>query len=288
MTPLTHLIARLSLLTLLLVTSIYAGRPVTSFPFIEQFNENNYDDIIWVSGNASHEWVSNQGWQGSGAAKFYPNTIDNNYMGLGQFTHFNNNEGVVQLNIRFLVYYGSDWEPGGDQNKVVIMNRTSDLQYEDAQTRIMLVSRTPDAAHPTWRSFGICEDSCIYEGGGANLDGVEPEFKIDNPPEGRKEEWISVELEANTQTGTIKLYIYTQDGTLSASHLEHSMEQRSYPFRYIDILGGYNNDQAVASTNNYYMIDELVIDDHYIGPPAGFVSNAFANTVSPLLYLLDF
>lgn len=236
-----HSIQILILITvvLLIPTTAYCDdRHVTSFPFAENFNENNYQDLIWVTNGASHEWVNTQGWQGSGAAKFFPNTADNAYMGLGQFTHFNNNQGVEQLNVRYVVYYGSEWNPGGQQNKVVVMNRSSDPEYNDQQSRPMLVTIADDPGNPTWRSFGVCGgEGCAYEGGQNWPDGTDS-FKIANPPLGRAGEWVSVEMEANTTTGEVKVYIHTRDGELSGVYAQYMLEELGYPFRYIDrVLG---------------------------------------------------
>ncbi len=274
---LSDITARLMLKCMIVVTLLFTSTAafsealVTSFPFAENFDADNYENIVYTDKGARHEWKSNEGWQGSGAAKFYPNTTDNGYMGLGQFTHFNNNQGVEQLNVRFLVYYGSEWNPGGHQNKIVIMNRSSDPEYDNQQGRPMLVSIADDPENPSWRTVGVCgSELCAYEGGLNWPDGNDS-FKITPPPEGRTGEWVSVEMEANTRTGEVKVYIHTRDGELSGVYAHYMLEELGYPFRYIDIIGGYNNDQAVSSPNNYYMIDELEINDSYIGPPAGFL-----------------
>ena len=50
---------------------------------------------------------------------------------------------------------------------------------------------------------------------------------------------------------------------------------------YVDIIGGYMNHGAVQQDpENYFMIDELKIDDHYIGPPAGFNAQSQATAAS--------
>ena len=51
---------------------------------------------------------------------------------------------------------------------------------------------------------------------------------------------------------------------------------------YVDIIGGYMAPNDRADPNNYFMIDELVIDSRRIGPPAGF-SNAAARPAAPAL-----
>jgi hypothetical protein len=40
---------------------------------------------------------------------------------------------------------------------------------------------------------------------------------------------------------------------------------------YVDIIGGYFHAGSEDDPGSYFLIDELVIDDGYIGPPTGFL-----------------
>ncbi len=104
----------------------------------------------------------------------------------------------------------------------------------------------------------------------------------------RSSEWISVELEANTRTGMIKLYIDTQDGALSGLYVAAYMDDTGPggTWSYVDLIGGYMNWGNVrADPENYFMLDEIVIDDSYIGPPSGFRRRYDGSSESPDLSL---
>jgi hypothetical protein len=110
-------------------------------------------------------------------------------------------------------------------------------------------------------------------------------FRIGNGPLARHEEWISIEAEANIETGDINLYVHTQDGVHSGLLTSQNFEwpytgldvapenPTNTVWAYIDILGGYWNEAIPADPNNYFMIDEFKIDTRYIGPPVGFLAD---------------
>jgi hypothetical protein len=99
---------------------------------------------------------------------------------------------------------------------------------------------------------------------------------IGDPPLAREEEWISVEFEANTTTGMIRLYVDTQDGALSGLYVERAMDDTGPggTWSYIDLVGGYMAQAVQADPDNYYRIDELAVGSQRIGPPAGFVGSS--------------
>jgi hypothetical protein len=269
----------------LLTPSIaFCERYVSSLPAVETFDLNNYQDIIWLTtdNGATHEWVSDGGWNGTGAAKFHPPTTGDGRSGLGQFTHINNSQGTEQLNIRFLVYHGREWDRMRTNNKVAIMNRT------DGYARPMLGEVTSNQA----RTYTPCDNTvCMYENGTNWPDGTET-FTIGDQPENREEEWISVELEANVVTGVMRLYIFTQDGEHNGVYVEQTLSespvgQGTPLLNYIDIIGGWFNAGTPYHTDTYYMIDELVIDDSYIGPPDGFADSSDQDPGSQPLQLTE-
>jgi hypothetical protein len=96
-------------------------------------------------------------------------------------------------------------------------------------------------------------------------------LRVGDPPY-RQEEWISVELEQNTTTGVINLYVFTQDGTLSGLYTTQNMETGG-TWSFVDIIGGYFGSGGTNNIGNYFIIDELAIDNKYIGPPVGFSDN---------------
>jgi hypothetical protein len=255
----------------LVPSTAFCERLLDSLPMTEDFNHDNYQDIVESRPSATkgsrHEWVSDGGWQGSGAAKFFPSPVNDAYAGLRGFNQIYGSTGSEQINVRFLIYHGSEFYKLSHVNKVVIMNRA------DGWDRPMLLGWDMDG---TWRTYGICDDSCRF-GSGGNWPQPGDRFKIGPSPH-RSGEWISVEFEANVRTGVQKLYIDTQDGELSGLYVEKTFthDPTGDPLLHaVDVIGGYFNMGSAAHPDNYYMIDELVIDDGYIGPPDGFVDQYY-------------
>lgn len=243
-----------------------AERIIRSLPHSENFDSNNYPEAIWLTGGARHTHMPSAGWRG-GAARFFPPTTAQNYSGLGQFI-FNLPTVPEQLNVRWLIYHGSTWRENASGEKLIIMNRNGN------RGRPMIILRESTSGGQTWETLGACDGTvCRYEGGDYWPDGTD-RLKIGNSPVAREQEWISVEFEANTRTGMIRLYVDTQDGDLSGLYIERPMDDTGPGgvWAYIDIIGGFFNNASTADANNFFMVDELVIDSRKIGPPAGFTS----------------
>lgn len=245
----------------------HAERIIRSLPHTENFDSSAYEsDIVWLTGGARHTHMPNDGWRG-GAAKFFPPTTGQNYSGVGQFI-FNMANIPEQINVRWLIYHGSTWREYGAGEKLIILNRNGN------RGRPMIILRESSSGGQTWETMGACDGTvCRYEGGDFWPDGTD-RLKIGNPPVAREEEWICIEFEANTRTGMIRLYVDTEDGDLSGLYIERPMDD-SGPggtWAYVDIIGGFFNLASRADPNNYFMLDELVIDSRRIGPPEGFGS----------------
>jgi len=262
----------LILLLILWSSGASAGRNI-SLPFEEKFDTFSYQDFIWITSGATHSWESNGGWRG-GAARFTPPAGDlEGYSGLGQFTGL----GGTQINVRFLIYYGSAYvENENLQNKVIIINR-------GAQQRPMIISRI----YNDWMTFGACDGTtCRYEGGDFWPNGVE-RFRVGNPPN-REMEWICIEFEANSVTGIINLYVHTQDGVLTGLNVSQQMAVAGDQFSFVDIIGGFFHAGGVPNANNYFKIDELAISNSYIGPPPGFVTTSARRPARPKnIYIIE-
>jgi hypothetical protein len=269
---------------------------ITSFPYELKFDANDYGNALFVrtEDGATHEWRRDAGWSG-GAAKFTPNTLsDNSYMGLGQFTFFNYPQ--ERIHIRYLVKFGTAWDPGNGNVKMAVVARPEpgvDNPDMQARERPMLgLSRLVEGS-PPYRTF------CAAGGGGFRCHNATNEYPWPSgndplkvgPPSVGVDEWISVELEASTVPGEpVKVYIYTQDGRVAYGegnpYATYDLHYHGRPFRYIDIIG-YNNGVAPNSDpNNYYMVDELRVDTHYIGPPDGFVEGADPSPSSENSYIM--
>jgi hypothetical protein len=256
----------------------FGAAHATSLPFEETFDTSGYaNDYVRITGGATHQWLPNGGWRG-GAARFTPPTVDQQYSGLGQFTGLNtSNAPFKQLNVRFLIYHGRTYAsltPG--RNKLLILNRV-DPQTNERATRAILTEWKYDSR---WVTYGPCHNIvCIYEGGDNWPTGSE-RYRLGTGPSERSEEWISVEFEADILSGEINLYIHTQDGVHNGLYVSQSMDvDENAPndlqtvWQYIDMLGGYFNYSSPSDPDNYFMFDELRIDNQYIGPPAGFLAD---------------
>lgn len=266
------LMPRLSAMALMAACLLVVAKPasaerhVRSLPHVETFDTNAYqNDIVWVQQGATQTWMPSGGWRG-GAAKFTPVLSGEGMSALGQFMLSGLNPVPAQINIRFLIYHGATWNQYGPGNKLVIMNRSGN------GGRPMIITRHMGTGTGRWETWGACDGTvCRYEGGDFFPDGTDT-LRIGNATGARERQWISVEFEANTTTGMIRLYVDSQDGALSGLYVERHMDDTGAGgvWSYIDTIGGYMAPAERADPENYFMIDELTIDSRRIGPPAGF------------------
>lgn len=256
-----------SVAAMLGATESRAERILSSLPHVENFDANTYGDAVWTTQGATQTWMPTGGWRG-GAAKFTA-PLAEGYSGLGQFLLSGMATRPEQLNVRFLIYYGSTWQEYGPGGKLIIMNRDGN------QGRPMVIIRDWTESAGTWETWGACDGTvCRYQGGDFWPDGTDRLRVGNRSMNARENEWISVELEANSRTGMIRLYVDTQDGALSGLYVERYMDDTGPGgvWSMIDIIGGYMNSGSTRQDpENYFMIDELKIDSRRIGPPAGFV-----------------
>ena len=257
-------------------TTASAARTIRSLPFSENFNSNNYSDLVWITQGATHTWVSTAGFNGSGAARFTgPNA--EGYAALGQFI-FGMSTIPEQINARFLVWHGRLWHELGAGGKLMILNRNG------VSGRPMIIAT--DFTDGNYESWGACDGTVCEHGGGDFWPNGNEALKLGDRTLGggrRSNEWISVELEANTRTGMIKLYIDTQDGAMSGLYVQKYMDSGlGGTWSMIDLIGGYMNWGNVRSDpENYFMIDELVISSTRIGPPANFRTSTSVRPNAP-------
>jgi len=275
------------LIVLATAFNTFAGRSI-SLPFNEDFDTNNYSDLVWVSGGATHTWTEDGCWSG-GCAKLTPPTscAVSGRAALGDFTDFSSD----QLNIRLLVKFGPTWastasscagEGFGDKfmdafqsdNRRMLVGWLRD-------TRISGVDNYP---------FGLCISSsdtlynCDSAGGGIPpCDYWSPSGKYTTGGCGYdrfhvggghstdyKNQWISIEVEL-TRNNYNRIYIYTQRGEFAGEYVRTAGTSSDNPWNYLRYIGGYyNQDHPTADADTYMMFDELVISSSYIGPPAGF------------------
>ena len=93
------------------------------------------------------------------------------------------------------------------------------------------------------------------------------------------EEWVCIEQEKNFNNGTMAMYVWTQDGTWSGKVYEVDTTLESGSERRTSAIGAY---LELTHTNQYFIIDELIIADEYIGPPAGFLTTPSGPTTSTM------
>lgn len=240
------------LLLSVLVTASQAANAgiVTSLPYEEQFDSDAYQSTLtWTSQGATHQWLPTAGWQGGGAAKFTPPTQSQGYSGLGSIELAN---ATNQLNVRFLIYWGARYtiDSSFEGNKWMIANRVSGLDDD------RLIAMQHSYLESQWQP-GICQNiECTYR--------TDNKFNIGE----WTGQWVSVEIEGIIDSGVMRIYLTTLDGTYNdALYLDVSNPMRTSQWNMIQIIGGYFNGGAIAGEDNYYLIDELRIDTQHIGPP---------------------
>ncbi len=102
------------------------------------------------------------------------------------------------------------------------------------------------------------------------------ELAVDRAPVGFD---IPVDFQGSSASFTIhhaysKLYIHTRDGAFAGEY--HTVAQWDTGafgnIAYFDVLGGYFGPGVDMGEEGWFMLDRLRLDDHYIGPPEGFVN----------------
>ncbi len=275
------MVKKLLFIILFLVLCMNLGFSITvnSLPYLQSFDSDAYtSSMVWVTDGATHQWLSNGGWNG-GAAKLTPvytpsNLVDGQgYSGIGSFYFSDQIVSSPILSARWLIYYGADYQRYAGGNKLTIFVR-------DQGDRPMIITRRVGGETGEFpRTYGSCDGTvCWYEGGDYWPTGSET-FLVG---EGyRAEEWISVEFEANTQTGEINIYLTTQDGEFNDDlYVSQTMDTLGGDWTYIDLIGGYMATATQITADTYFLIDEIVIDNQHIGPPVGFVGSS-GGTISP-------
>ena len=246
-----------------------------SLPIRIGFDDDAYAtdaSIVWASADAGahHEWIPDGGWDGCGAARFWAPPLEG-VSGIGQVLGLRNVEDSPFLAIRYCISAGATFPELGAGNKPIILWRadpaTDEQLYDPAVgSRPMVISR-PD---PLGRgiTYGLCDGTvCTYAGGDFWPDGSDT-WVLDASG------WSCVEFDFDLANDQMQLFVTTQDGRFDDTpYLSATFrDENSGPggvFTAIDIIGGYFA-QAVSDPDNYYTIDDLVIDHAHIGPPPGF------------------
>lgn len=237
----------------------------TTLPIVKSFDTANSYSVNTTQG-CTHTWVATGGWRG-GAAKFTPPTTGEGSCEVWAFDFSGMAQVPEQVNVRFLLYHGSTWREYGPNNKLVILNRNGN------SGRPMIITQEATSNGETFETISACDGTvCKYDEGGGYSRGGD-RLKIGNSPLAREQEWISIELEANTRTGMIRLYVDTQDGDLQGLYIERYMDDTGTGGTWsFGGIGGYMAQAIRSDPNNYFMIDEVKVDSRYVGPPSGFTN----------------
>jgi hypothetical protein len=247
-----------------------------SLPIRIGFDDDAYatdQSIVWASADAgaAHEWIPDGGWDGCGAARFWPPASSENMSGIGQVLGLRNVGDSPFLAIRYCISAGATFPELSEGAKPIILWRadpaTQEQLHDDAVgARPMVISR----ADPRGRgiTYGLCDGTvCTYAGGDFWPDGSDT-WVLDASG------WSCIEFDFDLAADEMQLFVTTQDGRFDDTpYLSATFrDENSGPggvFTAIDIIGGYFA-QAVSDPDNYYTIDDLVIDHAHIGPPPGF------------------
>ncbi len=247
-----------------------------SFPIRFTFDDDLYatsQRAVWASpdAGAQHEHLPDGGWDGCGAARFWPPSIYENMSGIGQILDLREVMESSTLAIRYCISAGASFAELSSGAKPIILWRAapgSDVEgHDDAVgSRPMVISR-PD---PEGRgiAYGLCDGTvCTYVGGDFWPDGSDTWLLSDDG-------WSCLEFDFDLANDEMQLFVTTQDGRfhdtpyLSANFRDEASGPGGV-FTAIDIVGGYFA-QATSDPDNYYTIDDLVVDVAHIGPPPGF------------------
>lgn len=255
-----------------------AARNIT-LPHDERFESDSWlSDLRWVGQGGTVTWEPTGGWRNSGAVRITPPTQNEGYAGLGSFQGFGNQN---RFNVRFLVLFGGSYAETaqGVKHIIVLRGQGSALRPMEIEN----VNRVNGELRKFWTP-------CL----GTTCALRNPNNRNDQPfyvsRTNRVNEWVSFELETDLVAGRVNLYIHTQDGRVSGLYSSFDMSRlESAPFtanpvtqlQGIGFYWGPPEEYAPVSSrdqNTFMKIDELRIDNQYIGPPPGFLA---ASSASP-------
>jgi hypothetical protein len=250
-----------------------SGAFATAFPIIITFDDDRYESELhlpWVVESATHTHDPTGGWDGRGAARFTPPSTGEGMAGLGQFHALHEVANTELLSIRYCLRAGARFPQLASGAKPIILWRGEAGSAVDGHTlgaRPMVISR-PDPGD-RGIAYGVCDGTtCTYVGGDFWPDGSDTWLVTGDA-------WSCVEFEFDLASDRMTLFVSTRDGRFDDTEyltgtFRDDMSGPGGVVTLIDTIGGYFA-QSVADPENYYVIDDLVIDVAHIGPPAGFV-----------------
>lgn len=228
-------------------------------------------------GGSIYEHTTNEGYGGTGAAKFYSTGLLQN---ADRWLYLSSPTTGSQRNTRYLIkfesygtHYDGKWSDQTDSNGwrtfYHVMARggceqTANQFEMSFDGTLTLLHGQGETSNPCG-GYYWCANSAwgdTWPGTVTSCTIVEQNYiELAN----YTGQWISVEIEKNS-SGQLKFYIDTQDGAFSGIYywFDTTFSGNIYPVS----PGAYL--QGTTTGNKYFIIDNIVVADTYIGPPAGF------------------
>jgi len=269
-----------SIILILISTPSYARRSIT-LPHIEHFNQaDSIKDLSWTTQGGTVTWDATAGWNGSGGVKLTPTLYAQGYAALGGFDGF---PPQTQLNIRFLMKVSKTFFTETMFNKIIVMHR----KKQERWMRPMMMQNGRYDENGVLQMYFTVSQAVTNPTGPFDPDHekIDPTKYFTIGKNGYNTEiWASYEFEVNLNTGRINLYIYSEDGRFGGLYATLDMKKREpnpaeHPLTEIACLGCFWNRPGEEppfvmppfSKDTYVVIDEVEIDNKYIGPPNDFV-----------------
>lgn len=206
---------------LVITTNVEGAYIISSFPHTQDCNTNDAtfqsEFVVGALNNDRGQgtYQATDGWQGSGCYRMTPDVDEGLWEGLltGMDRHDfpkSGGNGPQSVNMRFLVYYGTDYVAGiytGSEHKVAIFRRCNAANCDstgDSSARGNLME--DDDAVGGKRGLDTNDNIGLSSGKDSN-NGSKPDFFIDD----YLGEWISMEVEWDLINGEYTLWIATQD-----------------------------------------------------------------------------
>lgn len=266
--------------------------PGREMPFgqVEKFDADDYADIVFEESFNDRAQILRRthvtaGCYSGGCARF---DVRPGYTAQGDTGILLQHQNGPRINLGYMIYFGRDWitTMSGSGHKHVLVY--DDVSGGGRNIRPMIAeSDVQDAGGArAYRIFRACNNAagiCADEFG-FHFPTAAPSrphaFTIDE----HLEEWLYVEFEVVTG-GLNTLYVWSRDGTLRsrAGYCDGGVTAEGWdcsninvaaqPLDYSRILAYFGDrpDNPVTA-HSYVLIDNLRVDDAFMGPPAGFVA----------------
>lgn len=265
--------------------------PGREMPFgqIEKFDLNNYSDLIFEESLNDRAQIlrrvhTTANCYSGGCARF---DVRPGYRNEGDTGIIINHQNGQRINVGYMIYFGRDWvlTMRGSSHKHVLVY--DDISNGGRNIRPMVAEQsvTDNNNNYVYRTFnicnnaaGICADEFNY-----HFPAVGPNTNHSFKFEDYLEQWLYVEVEIEIG-GINKLYIWNRNGTLRhrIGFCDGGMTREGFdcrninvpeqPLDYTRILAYFGNRPNNPITeHSYVLIDNIRVNNTFMGPPAGFI-----------------